>query len=740
LLLLVLVTIAPLVALGLGLEYFDYLRDKQIASERTVELARSVALQVGRELEADLRALEVLSKTGRLRRGALDAFRDLAEAALTDHLEGANILVVDDEGQQLMNTALPRNTALPQRQALDNTRQIFAVGRPRVSDVYFGTVVKRPVVAVEVPVWDESGKVQYSLALEPRPDVFVDIIRRQEARKGTVVVLLDRAGTIVARWPDSSKYAGNKTVPELYEKIGHEPDGTFETVTFEGVRVMTAMSPVEPFGWSVAIGTPDAEYMTPIWRSIAIILGATAVVLLLGLGLARLVSRQITEPMAALEAYAESARQAGPVPSPTGLREADELAGAIGRYVEAQNKAERELMSLNTTLEHRITLAVTERDKAQARLAEAQKMEAVGQLTGGIAHDFNNLLTAIIGSLDLMRKDTAQNPRVQTLTEIALQAAHRGALLVSQLLAFGRRQSLQPQSLRIDQAVEGIKLLIGRAAGEEIKLETTIASDLWPCYADKAQLDSAILNLAFNAHDAMPEGGTLAIAAANEHLDAGRARTLDIMEGDYVRIALSDSGVGMPPETAARAFEPFFTTKRVGKGSGLGLSQVYGFAKQSGGTATIDSHPGKGTTVAMLLPRANMEPPLAAPPPPALTVPRKNILVVEDTREVRDLAQSLLEDLGHQAIVAANAETAIAILAGDAVVDLLFCDVVLGGSIDGFTLAERARQLRPGLKVLLTSGYPDRVEQRQRPDLPIINKPYQQADLADKLRMFFAGQ
>ncbi len=666
-----LVTVAPLLALGLALQYVDYRRDKQVASERTLDMARGLALQVSRELEADVRALEVLAKTGRLRRGEMDAFRDLAEAALTDHLAGANILVLDENGQQLMNTALPRGTPLPPRQLRDNTREVFATGQPRVSDVYFGSVVRRPMIAVEVPVKDEAGKVMYSLVLDPKPDTFLEIIRQQVARQA-IVALVDRGGTIIARWPDSSKFAGTKAVPALLERLGREGEGVFESKSLDGVPLLKALTSVEPFGWTVGIGTPNSEYMTPIWRSVGVFVAATVLVLLIGLVLARLVSRQITEPMAALAAYAESARHAGPVPRPTGLRETDELAAAIGHYVVAQDKAERELVALNSTLEQRIGAAVTERDKAQARLADAQKMEAVGQLTGGIAHDFNNLLTAIIGSLDLMHKDPAQSPRLQTLTEIAQQAAQRGALLVSQLLAFGRRQSLQPQSLRIDEAVEATRLLIARAAGEEIRLETRIATDLWPCYADKVQLDSAILNLAFNAQDAMPRGGTLTIVAANEHLEASEAHARDIMAGDYVRIAVSDTGSGMAPETMARAFEPFFTTKGAGKSSGLGLSQVYGFAKQSGGTAIIDSRPGSGTTVSMLLPRASMEPPVPTPAPLPMAVARKAVLVVENAREVRELAQSMLADLGHEAIVAPTTEAALSILAGVAPVDLLF--------------------------------------------------------------------
>ena len=731
-----LVTIAPLLALGLAVQYVEYENDRAVANERTLELARGVALQVSREVEADVRALQVLAKAGRLRRGAIEAFRELAESALTDRLEGANIMVVDERGQQLLNTALPPGTPLPPRQSLDNTREVFGSGEPRVSNVYFGVIVKRPAVAIEVPVKDDTGRVMYSLVLDPRPDTFADIIRRQGARKGVVIELFDREGTLIARAPDSNKYSGQKVAPELASRLKNAPATTFETRTFEGTSVMTAVSRVDVAGWTVAIGTPHSEYLAPLWSSVAVIVGATLLLLLIGFALARLVAQQITQPIEALVTYADNAASSPP-PAATGLRETDALADAIRRYAEGRAEAERELTQLNATLEQRVGAAVAERNEAQARLVEAQKMEAVGQLTAGIAHDFNNLLTAIIGSLDLMRKDFGGSARLQTLSEIAVQAAQRGAMLVSQLLAFGRRQTLQPQSVRLEHALGDVRLLIGPATGGEVALKTEIASGLWACFVDRAQLDSAILNLVFNAHDAMPRGGTLTIVADNRTIDAAAAKSLDVAAGDYVRIAVSDTGAGMSPETVLRAFEPFFTTKGVGRGTGLGLSQVWGFAKQSGGTATIESRPGEGTTVALLMPRASVEPAMQAVVVPAdHAVSPKRILVVEDSKEVRALAQSLLEDLGHEAIVAPHGEAALALLSGEQSIDLLFCDVALSGPIDGRKLAELARQMQPGLKVLMTTGYPD-LMRRPAGAPPIIAKPYHQADLAAQLRALF---
>jgi signal transduction histidine kinase len=743
LVLLVIVTMAPLLALGLVVQYTEYENDKKVASERTLELARGVALQVGRELEADLRALQVLAKAGRIRRGAIEQFRELADAALTDRLAGASILVLDPQGQPLLNTALPPGTPLPAGPGHDSTRQVFATGQPLVSNVFRASAARGPMVWIEAPVKDDAGRVLYSLALDPRPDTFVDILRRQGSRKGVIIALLDRDGTIIARWPESSRYTGQKAPPSLLARLRTDAETTFEATTFDGSEVLTAISRVEPSGWTVAIGTPHDEYLGPLWHSVALIVAGTAFALAIGLGLARWVTGQITRPITALVAYADDTRgtvtgSGGALPDSTGLRETDALGAAIRRYVGARERAERDLVALNRTLEQRIAGAVAERNEAQARLAEAQKMEAVGQLTGGIAHDFNNLLTAIIGSLDLVRKETAGNARLQTLSGLALQSAQRGALLVSQLLAFGRRQTLRPQSVALAGVLEDIRLQMRPPAGGTVTLETRLAPDLWPCQVDRAQLEAAMLNLVLNAYDAMPRGGALTIAGANRTIDAAEARRLGIAPGDYAGIAVTDTGIGMTSETQARAFEPFFTTKGAGKGTGLGLSQVYGLARQSMGAATIESRAG-GTTVTLLLPRAAE---LAAPAPAsgapvaATAVSRKRILLVEGHEEVRVLAQSLFEDLGHDTTVAPGAEAAIAVLRSEAPIDLLFCDVMLGGPVDGFKLTEYAQGIRPGLKVLLTTGYPDQV-QPDKPDLEMIAKPYQQATLAAKLAALF---
>jgi signal transduction histidine kinase len=382
---------------------------------------------------------------------------------------------------------------------------------------------------------------------------------------------------------------------------------------------------------------------------------------------------------------------------------------------------------------------VTEQRETEAQLLQAQKMESVGQLTGGIAHDFNNLLTVIIGNLDLAldRVPSAMRPAIDR----ALQAAERGAALIQRLLAFSRRQTLVPEALDFNSLVAGMEDLLRRTLGEHIGIELKPSRGLWLASADRGQVENALLNLAINARDAMPGGGKLTIETGNVHLDEDyAARNAEVAAGDYVMMAVTDTGSGMPPEIVERAFEPFFTTKEVGKGSGLGLSMIYGFAKQSGGHLKIYSEVGHGTTVRLYLPRLSAQAESAARSKTvAADYPRggETILVVEDDKDVRAFVISQLQDLGYRVLEAADGPQAQEILDSDASIDLLFTDVVMPGGMTGRQLAEKAKLRRPTLKTLFTSGYTENsvVHQgRLDPGVHFLSKPYKRQDLARKLR------
>ena len=389
--------------------------------------------------------------------------------------------------------------------------------------------------------------------------------------------------------------------------------------------------------------------------------------------------------------------------------------------------------------------------QSQEQLRQAQKMEAVGQLTGGIAHDFNNLLTAVIVCLDMFDQGVQLNGPQRDLLRAAQRSAGRGARLTRQLLAFGRRQTLQPQTVDINQLLKDFDSLLHRAVGETVELIVRGDPDIWPCSVDHGQFEAALLNLALNARDAMPSGGTLTIETKRVERRSDEVRASDEWKaGDYVAVSVADSGVGMSAYVREHAFEPFFTTKGVGKGSGLGLSQVYGFVKQMGGHVTIDSVDGKGTTVTLYVPRATAaataametaaataaaKPGVAVAPPDA-THSGETVLVVEDDDDVRGSVIATLGGLGYQVLTASNGSEAIGILRTDRRIDLLFTDVVMPLGINGVEVAKEAQRLRRGIKILLTSGYTPEIlaQQGANGNFPVFTKPYRQQDLAQEVR------
>ncbi len=411
---------------------------------------------------------------------------------------------------------------------------------------------------------------------------------------------------------------------------------------------------------------------------------------------------------------------------------------------------EEELRQANDMLEQRIAAALAERAKIEDALRQAQKMEAVGQLTGGIAHDFNNLLAGICGSLEFLQKrlETGRTDGLNRYAAAAMTSAQRATALTQRLLAFARRQPLDPKRVDVNRLVAGMEDLLRRTLGPAVNLEMVLAAGLWPTLSDPNQLDSAILNLAINARDAMPEGGRLTIETANAALDDAyvRAQGAELRPGQYVAIAVTDTGTGMTPEIMAKVFDPFFTTKPTGQGTGLGLSMVYGFVRQSEGHGTIYSEPGQGTTFRLYLPRYRGE--MREESPPGLEMdalladPGETVLVVDDEATVRMLVMETLDELGYAAIEAADGQAGLSILQSHARVDLLVTDVGLPG-LNGRQLADAARVLRPQLPVLFLTGYAHNaaVGNGTKLDLgmEIITKPFYLDALAKKIRDIIEG-
>jgi signal transduction histidine kinase len=438
--------------------------------------------------------------------------------------------------------------------------------------------------------------------------------------------------------------------------------------------------------------------------------------------------------------------------------EPDELI-ATAQALLRMRGAEQELRRLNESLElliaertralteanRRLKIEIEERRKTEDVLWHTQKLEVVGQLTGGIAHDFNNLLAVIVGSVEIIRtafETGGDLPRakIMRLLKASEAATGRATKLTQQLLAFARRSTFTLDVVTLDEVLVACEPFLRRALGETNVLDLNFGPDLWSCRIDASQFEAAVLNLVVNARDAMPLGGRLEITTSNVVICAAEARrSPDLTAGAYVLVRVTDTGTGMDPDVAAHVFEPFFTTKEVGKGTGLGLSQVYGFIKQSGGHVVIDSCPGVGTTFRLYLPRCerlshtgDVQDRTSDVTPTG----HETVLVVEDNAEVLELAVATISDLGYRVLTAADGPSALKIVQGDEPIDLLFSDIVMPGGMNGFELINRARVIRRGLKMLVTSGSANvHRPGADRPDVPLLLKPYRRGDLAQSIRM-----
>ncbi|WP_202910807.1 ATP-binding protein [Teichococcus vastitatis] len=382
-------------------------------------------------------------------------------------------------------------------------------------------------------------------------------------------------------------------------------------------------------------------------------------------------------------------------------------------------------------------------------MRQSQKMEAVGQLTGGLAHDFNNLLTGVIGSLELLETRLMQG-RTQDLgryVRTAQGAAERAAALTHRLLAFSRRQTLDPKPTDINRLIRGMEELVRRTVGPAIEVEPVVtAGGLWPTLVDPGQLENALLNLCINARDAMPDGGKITIETGNRWLDERAARERDVPPGQYVSLCVSDTGTGMAPEVIEKAFDPFFTTKPIGQGTGLGLSMIYGFVRQSGGQVRIYSELGQGTMVCLYLPRHFGEGEAVEPVPHLDEAPRaeqgETVLVVDDEPTVRMLISEVLEDLGYAAIEALDGPAALKVLQSARRIDLLVTDVGLPGGMNGRQVADAARVARPDLKVLFITGYAENAvlsHGHLGPGMHVLTKPFTLEALGSRIRKLIAG-
>ena len=614
--------------------------------------------------------------------------------------------------------------------------------RAGVADGGFGAVVA-------VPVARAGGAL--SLATVVSSADASRIIASSGVPPDWIVSIVDRRGVHLARSHGADAYVGKPVVPALVDRIKRGIPGLIETDSLEGIPLISTIVRAPDSRWSVAIGLPRAELEAPLSARLLQLLVAGLAVLAGTIVLVLLLVRRFEGSFSRLTQAAADLGAGNPVSLPVQfVREANTIGQAMGRASRQLAERAASVSEARAGLESQVTARTAElvaemqrREDTEQQVRQMQKIEAVGQLTGGIAHDFNNMLAIVLSCLDLVERRLARGQSdVGTYIDGARQGAERAAALTRRLLAFARQQPLEPRVVDCNRLVADVSDLLRRTIPENVTIETVLAGGLWRSHVDTNQLESALVNLAANARDAMPDGGKLTIETANAHLDDRyAAQHPEVRAGQYVLIAMTDTGMGMSPEAMRKAFEPFFTTKPLGQGTGLGLSQVHGFLKQSGGHAMIYSEPGQGVTVKLYLPRFFGAAEDAAGEGRAPSIPRARdgtlVLVVEDEAEVRRLTLDMLAELDYRTLAADSGEQALQLLAANPAVRVLLTDVVMPG-MNGRQLADRALQMRPALKVLFTTGYTRNAIVHNGmldPGVNLIMKPFTLEALAQKLAL-----
>ena len=732
---LALVTALPLVAVG----SFAILRtvdNQRVQIQNDVrQMVESFLADVDREIGAIWAELQVLATSPSLQSGNFREFDQQMRAALK--IRGTSIVLHDTHAQQLLSTNLPFGEPLPRATNSEMHDRVVATGKPQISDLIMGAVLKRPILTVGVPVF-RDGEVVYVLAMGLGPEILSALIQDQKLSADWTAAILDRKGIIVGRNRDLDRFLGQPVAPMLRAKLAEAIESWIPNVTSDGIPVYSTFRRSTMTGWTVAIGLPREYVDAPLRRAQWIAFGGGAAVLGLSLTLAWWVGWGIRRPVKALATAAGALGSGRPLgPMIGGVRELDQVGEALRNTATAlaHNTEQLESMVADRTQElatanERLRAEIVAREQAQAALLQAQKMEAMGQLTGGVAHDFNNLLTAVSGSLALLEPRISDERSVRLL-RAAQRGASRGAKLTETLLAFARKQRLDPVPTDLNSVVVEISEMLRRSIGASVEVTNVLASDLWPVLVDVSQIETALLNVALNARDAMPGGGVLVIETANIR---ARSKELpaEVVGQDCVLVSLRDTGAGMSPEVIARAFEPFFTTKEIGKGTGLGLSMVFGVVRQSEGAVRIRSRLREGTTVQIYLPRTievTTSGPRWAVKPQAAE--KTHILVVDDDPDVRWITSEDLREIGYLVTEADSGRAALAILERGEPCDLMIADLVMNG-LTGVDTLRLARRTRPGLKVLFCSGYADMsIFEKDMENETLLRKPFRPDTLAE---------
>ncbi len=683
-----------------------YLHETHVATDHLRDLARSISMVVDSELDKRVAIANTLGAARSLKEGELERFYEHAKRATEG--SGNTVLVVDAE-RQIINTRRPFGAPLPVRGWKPNPPLIS--GAPIAADLMHSSLNGQPVLTV---VAAEPGvqPQKYNIGIAFGPEVIQHVLDIQKLPPGAVASVLDGKYQTVARSKDPQKWLGVRAASATVAAASNGLlDQQFDSVSHEGEPTVAVVARSARYGWTVGVGLPRSALMEPAIRVTIQAFAAAGILAVIGLVLALYFARQIGGPVLALsDAAAELGRDRVPDPLRTGLFEADQVGAALH---------EAGLRSARATelLESRVADAIRQTQEAQTRLLDGQKHEAIGRLTGGLAHDLNNFLQTMSTGLQVLDRLVKEDPGRRVI-EASTRAVDKAATLVRQMLAFGRSQPLKPLPIDLHDFVLRCDDLMGRAVGGKVRLTADIEPGLPPLMADATQFELALLNLVFNARDAMPDGGTVMIRGRL----ASATQASALPPGRYIAVDVVDTGGGMDAEVLQRVFEPYFTTKAVGVGSGLGLPQVRAFAVQSGGAATISSERGVGTTVSLLLPvsRDPLQASDAAATASAEFMPLR-VLFVEDDLLVSSVVVPALRAAGHTVRHCLNGEAAARALQDGGLFDIVFTDVVMPGAMSGLDLAAWCQANIPAMAVIVATGY---TTQHIDAGVKVLSKPY----------------
>ena len=680
---------------------------EQRSFERTLrETTRALALVIDRELNTREAILRTLAASPSLSDGDFERFARQAVEAMrgTD-----DWIMLSDERFVYVDTRLNDPTLeIPVRRL---PMIPIAESGTSVSNLFFGATSKTHVVTIQTAVRPQDSGRLYNISLVLRAESLEQLLREQNLPEAWVATVLDRNLAIVARHPEGGRWVGRRVPQHLIDAAEIEPGGLVQTHSFDESREMTAFYSRSPrYGWMFVIAVPDKLFGANARKSL-LEAGIAAVVLIsFAIVAAVLFGRRISQPVAQLrDAAFQLEKHDKVVFSPTGMPEVDAVGATLCRASEQIARAKDEL-------EQKVAIAVASTREAQERLASAERLEALGRLTGGVAHDVNNLLAVITNNAYVLEHSLPGAKESPQLAAIR-RAVETGRSLTQKLLAFARRRPMHPEVIRLQTWLRAMHQILQTSLSARVTVEVNVAPDTRPIRMDPTELEVALVNLAVNADDAMPEGGSLVVSARNALPGEGGTDARS-----FVVIEVRDTGKGMPENVASRAFEPFFTTKEVSKGSGLGLSQVYGACSQAGGIARIQSREGRGTSVFLYLPAATDEMTPAEAFEPESRGATGRVLYVEDNVELAQTTQLVLEALGYEVHWVASGAEALKRFQAEPF-DIVLSDVVMPGEINGIELAVRVRKLRHRTPVILITGYAEELDHAVRAGFEVLQKP-----------------